>query len=202
MTKKLDPAAKARRLELARKALDLRISGLTVVQIGEHLGISTSLASKILAQAMEHAQKRFQESAEQLTQIQLQRLEKLYRAIEPAALKSGHSGQPRAAEVAMKLLERQAKLLGLDAPVKQEIRVELMDMTDHELRDEAERMRLALAHSTPVPSLLPGEKPDTIPSVLIDSLQKQLTYRGHRSTPDDGEPERADHSDPEGPEVR
>ncbi len=69
-------------------------------------------------------------------------------------------GDSRSIEVALKVLERQAKLNGLDAPAKQEVKVSYAELTDDELLAEADRLKLyvdvkVLGVDTPL--LLPGE---------------------------------------------
>lgn len=102
------------------------------------------------------------ESANHLIDLQHARLEGMYSALK----RKIDSGDARSIEVGIRLLERQSKLHGLDAPVKQEVKVSHDDLTDPEVLALLDTLKaqVALVPPPPVAGLLPGETaiPDAI----------------------------------------
>ncbi len=111
-TKNNAEAALARQRE--HDALQLRIGGGSLRQIGEALGISHETARQALDRAMQRLIEDTQDKAEDLQTIQGARLEALFLGIWPKAL----AGVPDQVDRALKVMERQARLFGLDGPVK------------------------------------------------------------------------------------
>jgi uncharacterized protein (DUF1778 family) len=107
-------ARKAESLERQKKALELRRMGLGYIEIGEQIGISKSQAQRLVARAMEESRLQIDESAADLKAEELSRLDGMLRAVWPQARK----GSLQAVDRVLKIGERRAKLLGLDAPVK------------------------------------------------------------------------------------
>lgn len=106
-------AAAARRV----KALDLRKAGASYRQIGAQLGVSEAQAFNDVKAALDALNKLEIAAAEDVRRLELERLDTLTLALWPNA-KSGKEG---AIDRILKLMERRAKLLGLDAPTKQEL---------------------------------------------------------------------------------
>jgi hypothetical protein len=75
---------------------------------------------------MARARETVAEKAEQIRELELKRLDRFQRSLQPAANK----GDAKAVLAILKVMERRAKLLGLDAPTKQA-------NTDSEGRDVA-----------------------------------------------------------------
>ncbi len=100
--------------ERRAEALELRKQGLTYEVIGQKLGISNTAAYKHVRRALDAIEKDIDEKATHLKIIEKARLERLFNSIWNAAT----GGDLYAIDRALKIMERQAKLLGLDAPVK------------------------------------------------------------------------------------
>lgn len=97
--------------ELANKALELRKAGMTLQQISDVLGVAVSTIHKSISVAL---RKLNVEPAEEYRTMDLQRLDALYLAAFRQA-KDGHLG---AIDRCLRIMERRAKLLGLDSPTK------------------------------------------------------------------------------------
>lgn len=111
------------------KALDLRKAGLSFPAIAEKLGYSgPGGAYKAVMTAIRRTQ---QEPADEVRRLELERLDimlqKTWEWVE--------NGEPRAIDRVLRIMERRAKYLGLDAPVK-------VDMV-HTVIDEARRLAQA-----------------------------------------------------------
>jgi hypothetical protein len=109
-TSRTSPARLAQ-AQRAVRALELRAGGATFAAIGEDLGIGAAGAFKLVERALRYA---LQEPAEAVRQIEAQRLDMLWRRLQPKIRK----GDLKAIEVALKVMARRAALLGLDAPVQ------------------------------------------------------------------------------------
>ena len=91
-----------------RQALELRKGGATLQEIAERVGYAGASGA---AHAIGSALKRtIQAPADELRALELDRLDALHAAVWPQAV-SGHLG---AVDRALKVMERRAKLLGLD----------------------------------------------------------------------------------------
>lgn len=101
--------------ETAIQALALRKTGATYEQIAAHLGYSNRQSANRAVLRLLAAHEA--ENVADLRTLENMRLDDLLFAVYKAA-KSGDLG---AIDRALRIMERRAKLLGLDAPVKQEI---------------------------------------------------------------------------------
>jgi hypothetical protein len=96
----------------AQQALDLRIAGATYRQIATSLAVSLKTAYRAVQAALGELDDEVQQRAERLRELEAARLDRLN-----VALANGiKSGDPRAVVAAVRVMERRAKLLGLDAP--------------------------------------------------------------------------------------
>ena len=94
------------------EALQLRIAGASFQTIADRLGYSGPQgAYEAVKSALDAT---IREPADELRKVDLERLERMLLGIWQQAIQ-GHHG---AIDKALKLLERRAKLLGLDAPTK------------------------------------------------------------------------------------
>lgn len=107
-------SAKARKLERQRQALELRRMAFGYAEIGERLSISTTQAFRLVKEAMSEAKAQVQADAGDMKAEELSRLDGMLRGLWPDARKGQHGAVDRV----LKIMERRAKLLGLDAPVK------------------------------------------------------------------------------------
>jgi len=96
----------------AVKALDLRIDGATYRQIGAHLGVSECTAYHDVQDELGRLDAIGKEKAERLRELEIRRLDALTMALAPGI----QSGDVRAILAAVRVMERRAKLLGLDGP--------------------------------------------------------------------------------------
>lgn len=107
-------AAKARSLDLQTKALELRRMGLGYVAIGERLGLKKSQAHRLVVAGLAEARAQISASADELRSEEISRLDGMLQGVWPRARK----GQVTAIDRVLKISERRAKLLGLEAPVR------------------------------------------------------------------------------------
>ena len=142
--------------EKSARAVELRRLGHTYREIAREMGITQREAHRLVTKVFAETRKAAQENAAEYIQLHNERLEHLYRAL-VTRHKDGYL-DPRMVEVALKVLERQAKLNGLDAPVKQEVKVAYQGLTDDELLAEAHRQRLDVKVLGVSGPLLPGEQ--------------------------------------------
>jgi hypothetical protein len=101
--------------ERAGTALRLRKEGRTYAEIAELAGYNTiSAAFDAVRREMARVTK---EPAAELIQLEAERLDTLFRAHYRAAV----AGDVKATLTCLKIMERRARLLGLDAPLKQDL---------------------------------------------------------------------------------
>ncbi len=108
---------KMRAKEREVEALNLRKSGATYDQIGKALGITTQGAYKAIIRSLKRLNEQNSESSEELRRLEVERLDRMLVAIWPQVL----NGNQGAVDRAIKISERRAKLLGLDAPTRADI---------------------------------------------------------------------------------
>jgi hypothetical protein len=118
--------------ERERLAVQLRIEGLTYDEIGDRLGVSRPMASRIVNRAINRV---LREPVEQLVQLEASRLDALWAAMFPRALR----GSARHAEVCVRISERRSRLLGLDQPTRVHADV-LANVTVDQIDAEIERL--------------------------------------------------------------
>lgn len=110
---------KVKAADKQRQALELRKAGVTYARIAEQLGYrSPSGAHKAVELALKSV---LSEPAEEVRQLELERLDSMLLALWPQVRNGNHGAIDRA----LRVMERRARLLGLDAPVKQDIKAEL-----------------------------------------------------------------------------
>ena len=153
------PPESIARLERNERAIELRRKGLTYAEIAKELGISRIRAHQIITAEMLKRRERFQDKADSLIQMQLDRLEMLWNKLQQRI----DRGEARAVEVGISILRRQAELMGLDQPTKIHNTHELIELSDSELQEEAERLRIEVADIS-IPALLPGEAIPALPA--------------------------------------
>jgi hypothetical protein len=110
----------ARRIEAAErrtKALELRKAGHTFKAIGQALGCSEQRAHKIVTKELARLNSRRAEQGSEVTRLELERLDALHAALWLRAIK----GDLDAFDRVLRLMQRRAALLGLDAPTKREV---------------------------------------------------------------------------------
>lgn len=111
------------------EALELRKRGKSYREIGEKLGISHQQAYRDVTSELQALAAMNTQSADELRQLELARLDKALNAV----LHFVESGSPQHVMAMCKILDMRAKLLGLYAPVKQDIKLEdVSQMSDDE----------------------------------------------------------------------
>ena len=110
-------AAKARKLGNQIKALELRRMGRGYVDIASTIGISKSQAHRLVKQGLADARAQVEANANELKVEEISRLDAMLGGLWAGA----RSGNVAAVDRVLKIMERRAKLLGLDAPVRTSI---------------------------------------------------------------------------------
>ena len=114
-------ASKARSVEKRQQALDLRLAGGSYREIGQQIGISHVQAYRRVDAALSELHKLQMQKAEKLREIELERLEKMHEALWPKV----RNGDEKAVRALVAVMDRRAKLLGLDAPTRMQVTGEL-----------------------------------------------------------------------------
>jgi outer membrane PBP1 activator LpoA protein len=126
-----------------KEAVDYRLTGSTYREIAANLDVTPTRARQLVAEAMAALQKDTSESAEELRRLELDRLDAMQAAVwgevEAASLK--------AINTVLRIMERRAKLAGLDAPVRtvntHDV-TDLSDLSDQELEERCRRYGVVL----------------------------------------------------------
>lgn len=100
--------------ERRAQAVALRISGMTYDAIAQRLGVGSTTVFRDVTESMADAAKRTREAADELLELELQRLDTLQGGLWDAAL----AGDVSSVRAVLAVMERRAKLLGLDAAAK------------------------------------------------------------------------------------
>ena len=120
MTVRRTPKGKAKELELEtrrEKVLECKLRGWSVRQIAAHLGIDKSAVQRDLTEVLERTIANADEYANQERECSLARIDGAIKALAPRI----ERGESDAIHCLVRLEDRRAKLLGLDAPAKQEL---------------------------------------------------------------------------------
>jgi transposase-like protein len=114
--------------EREQRAVAMRRGGASYDQIARAIGITRSAACKAVRRVLARIAREASEDAAELRALEQQRLDALLAAVWPRAAK----GDLAAVDRALRIAERRARLLGLDAPVKAAFgKLDLVDV--HEL---------------------------------------------------------------------
>ena len=106
-----------RTTEKTLKALELRKRGMNYTQIGEKLGCARSTACRYVISELENLADKCREEAVHVRDLELQRLDALYLK----AWEAVEGGDLPAIDRCLRIMERRAKLLGLDAAQKVDV---------------------------------------------------------------------------------
>lgn len=98
-------------------AVELRIAGATYSQIAEQLGCSRTGAFYAVKRALDRLAKETSDKTEQMRALFQARIERLIASYWLPAV----SGDLRAAQFVLSLIEREARLFGLDAPTQVQV---------------------------------------------------------------------------------
>lgn len=104
------------------EALKRRIAGGSYRAIARELGVSEAQAFRDVQAELDKLAQQAQEEASRLRVLELRRLDEMLIRLSPMLYpKSGDNVNLGAIDRALKIMERRAKLLGLDAPEKTEV---------------------------------------------------------------------------------
>jgi len=112
MTESKTSNRKITAVERREKAIELRKAGATYQSIADNLGVTPQAAHKMVMKVLGDLAEKSQENAEHVRSIELQRLDKLFFAMYQQAVK----GSQGAVDRCLRIMDRRAKYLGLDAP--------------------------------------------------------------------------------------
>lgn len=168
-----EPTGQKERVQARRaQALALRIAGASFRQIGRQLGVSHVRAIKDVQHELDTLAVQRQESAERLKALELARCDRLTLALEPKVGK----GDVQAVRAMVRVMERRARLLGIDAPFKTELTgkdggpIEVMAQAAEDLGERLHRLAKRLdsgemitVESVPVPTNGNGNNGDGQP---------------------------------------
>lgn len=118
-----DPLVKA---EQERKIIAQWIAGESPASISESVGLSESTVQRVRKAALQRTTPLRDEKAEELRELELQRLDELQAAHWMIATQPlmFAGGTHKSAGVVLSCIDRRAKMLGLDAPVRADVRVQ------------------------------------------------------------------------------
>ena len=102
-------------------ALELRKSGLSYRKIAERLSINHQTAHNYVQKALAHLLELNNDSAEELRQLELERLDKITAAMDHWV----EAGSFNHANIYLKAMERRSKYLGLDKPTEIKVDIQL-----------------------------------------------------------------------------
>ncbi len=98
------------------RAMELRRDGKSYSKIGEELGCSATRAHKIVTEELQKVRDKLTEETSEVKTLELQRLDELF----VIAFERAEAGNLSAIDRCIRLMERRARLLGLDMPEKME----------------------------------------------------------------------------------
>lgn len=101
--------------ERRERALELRIAGMSERAIAKEIGISNGRAHQLLAEGAEMLKASVVGKADDVRRLELERCDRMTLAL------FSQRQNPRAADTLLRIMERRAKLLGLDSPVRSEV---------------------------------------------------------------------------------
>jgi len=127
------PNDDAKRHDRQLKAVELRRRGKSYRTIADELGVSVRTAFDDVWKHFSELDKLATEELEQVRKLEVARLDRYLDALEPAC----EEGDAKAIATAIKVGERRAKLLGLDAPAK----VEHTTPDDYDRMTPADRIK-------------------------------------------------------------
>lgn len=124
------PAEQGKILERQLQALELRKAGLSYRKIASKLGISHVQAINDVNGELKRLASLRTDSAEELRQLELERLDVALEGV----MQYVKAGSPAHVAAMVRLMEQRAKLLGLYAPEKHDVNIDVTKLSDDELK--------------------------------------------------------------------
>jgi len=146
--------------ERRKQAVLMRQAGATYEAIGEKLGISPQAAHKTVDKALTKTQRETSEAADKVRQIELSRLDAMQAALWLSAVKGNHGAVDRI----LRIMERRARYLGLDALDESANELQWQDIAKRlglepaEVKEMVRKMRSAREGAQTKPA--PPQEPD------------------------------------------
>ncbi|MCP4099159.1 MAG: hypothetical protein GY748_23295 [Planctomycetaceae bacterium] len=109
--------SRAKAAERRNQSLELRKAGASYRSIGRQLGISAPQAHRDVAKSIAELKKLGEENAQAVRELEVQRLDAMLLGLWPQA-RTGHQGS---VDRVLRIMQRRASLLGLDAPARQDV---------------------------------------------------------------------------------
>lgn len=113
-----------------RRVAELRLQHHTIAEIAERLGISKATASTDLSAVREEWAERRSATYEEWVAEEIAKIDRLERTLLPAAI----AGEYPAVDRIVSLMDRRARMLGLDKPQLHEHTVITMDAVEAEIK--------------------------------------------------------------------
>jgi hypothetical protein len=131
-------------IDKERRVVELRRAGATWDDISRTVGYTDHTSAY---RAYQRAMKRtlVEAGTEEIRELELDRLDKMQTAIWGKVMQ----GDTQAIHTALKILDRRAKYLGLDAPVRSEVKVDVTDTNS--IDAEMQRLVALLAENDSTP---------------------------------------------------
>lgn len=117
---------KVRGRERELQALELRKAGFTFDRIGQQLGITTQGAHQAIKRALARIAAKTDEAADDVRRLELERLDGML----PVMWTQAKQGNQGAVDRVLRIMERRARLLGLDAPAEVKIGGRITQVTE------------------------------------------------------------------------
>ena len=103
--------------ERRARAVELRLAGYSLKQIGAELGVTFQAVAKMINKELSELRDVAEKDAEILREVEVARLDAMLKAKWPEV----EIGNDAAIDRVLRIMERRAKLLGLDAPTRSNV---------------------------------------------------------------------------------
>lgn len=106
------------------RAMSLRLENMSYREIAKEMGVAKGTAHRYVRAAVKLLQEKYSEKAEMIVVLEMNKLDKLEKALQKEARK----GDIKASTTILKIMERRARLIGLDAPARTEVKIDTVDV--------------------------------------------------------------------------
>lgn len=151
--KGLGSAAMLAKIQLTMDCLDLRKRGFSIPAVAQKLGIPPAAVRQHIEDAVTSLESVKSENASQLRELDLARLDELYIPMHEKAIR----GDARALQACLAIMERRARLAGMDKPTVVEKHVTLSEVIPQEQLTQAAQQYLASLREVGGPVVLDAD---------------------------------------------